>query len=51
MSILFHQTLTSKSIEYAIDLPIDTNSSLLRLLKGILSQRLVNQYRYKMINL
>lgn len=41
MPILYQQILTSKSIEYAIDLPIDftTQSSLLRLFKGLLSQR------------
>jgi hypothetical protein len=41
MPIIANENLISKSIEYAIDLPIDfnTNSSLLKLLKGVLSKR------------
>jgi len=41
MPIIANENLISKSIEYAIDLLIDfnTNSSLLKLLKGVLSKR------------
>ena len=41
MPIIANENLISKSIEYAIDLPInfDTDSSLLKLLKGVLSKR------------
>lgn len=41
MSILFTQILTSKSMQYIIDLPINfmTNSFLLRVLNGVLAKR------------